>query len=44
MRCRYNLDSELFFVFRVTIALDGDLASHARIEQAFQRYSQKGFS
>lgn len=44
MRCKYDLDSELFFVFRVTIGLDGDLASHARIEQVFQRYSQKWFS
>lgn len=43
MRCKYDLDSELF-VFRVTIALDGDLASHTRIEHIFQRYSQKGFS
>lgn len=39
MRCKYDLDSELFFVFRVTIGLDGDLASYSRIEQVFQRYS-----
>ena len=43
MRCKYDLDSELFFAFRVTIALDSDLASHTRIEQVFQRYSQNSF-